>query len=158
MSDSNRSSDNSEQDSQPGQDTEKPNEGRDDTQGNDDQSQQQTGTSTAEKAVMILSTTFTVLLFVYAGWQLATPAVADAPEVSITGTEPVGNGSVAVTVQLQNPSDTGLITAAVESDCSSPPVAVSFSYIPADSTRTGTLVCPAETTEPSVTVVNWVSR
>lgn len=124
----------------------------------DDRQSAKQGTSTAEKAVMVISITFTVLLFAYAGWQMVSPPTAGPPEVSVVETTPLGNDSVAVTVRLRNPSDVGLITATVESNCSSPPAEVGFSYIPALSTRTGTLVCPSGTTDPSVSVANWVRR
>jgi hypothetical protein len=78
--------------------------------------------------------------------------------VTVVGTEPLPNGSVAVTVELRNPMDVGLVTATVESDCTSPPAEVQFSYVPASTRRTGTLVCPAGTTDPSVSMANWVSQ
>jgi hypothetical protein len=78
--------------------------------------------------------------------------------VSVVGTETVENGSVAVEVRLRNPRGVGLVTATAQSDCSSPPTQVEFSYVPAASTRTGTLVCPAGTTAPNVSLANWVAR
>lgn len=112
----------------------------------------------AEMAVIALSVAITVLLFAYAGWQMVTPPEGGTPEVSVVGTETMPNGNVAVTVRLRNPRDVGLITATVESSCSSPPTRVEMSFIPASSTRTATLVCPPGTTDPGVSVVNWVSR
>lgn len=114
--------------------------------------------STAEKAVTAISVAFTLLLFGYAAWQMATPPEAGTPEVTVSNTESLPNGSVAVTVGLRNPSDVGLVTVTVESGCEDPPPDVEFSYVPADSTRTGTLVCPEGTTNPSVSVSSWVSR
>ena len=43
-------------------------------------------TSTSEKAVMVISALFTVVLFAYAGWQIATTPEATAPQVSVVGT------------------------------------------------------------------------
>lgn len=114
------------------------------------------GPSTVAKAVMLISIVFTVLLFVYAGWQIATPPSTGPPQASVVGMDSLETGSVAVTVRLQNPSDVGLISATVESNCSSPPPEVQFSYVPARSTRTATLVCPPGTTDPAVSVANWV--
>ena len=124
----------------------------------DGQSEQQQGTSTVDKVIMVISVTVTVLLFAYAGWQIVTPPQGDTPQVSVVGTDTLRNGDVAVTVRLRNPKDVGLITATVESNCSSPPAEVQFSYVPASSTRSGTVVCPAGTTDPSVSIANWVSR
>lgn len=120
--------------------------------------QQQQEVTTAEKVVIAASVGFTLLLFAYAGWQMATPAPADVPQASVVGTDAYENGSVAVTVELRNPTDVGLVTATVELSCDSPPPEVQFSFVPASSTRTGTLVCPAGTMDPSVTVSSWVSR
>lgn len=116
------------------------------------------GTSTAEKAVIVISVAFTLLLFAYAGWQIATPPRTDVPQASVVGTEQLDDGSVAVTVRLRNPKDVGLVSATVESNCTTPPPQVEFSYVPASTTRTGTLVCPSGTTDPSASVANWVSR
>lgn len=114
--------------------------------------------STAEKAVITISVTFTLLLFAYAGWQMAVPQQADDPQVSVVGTEPMPDGSVAVRVRLRNPTDVGFVSVTVQSSCSSPPPAVQFSYVPALSSRTGTLVCPPGTTNPAVSIANWVSQ
>ena len=112
---------------------------------------------TAEKAMMAVSVLFTVAVLAYAGWQVVTsPAATPAPEAEVVGTETLSDGRVAVTVQLNNRLDRGLIVATVESQCASPPPSVQFSYLPADSTRTGTLVCPAGTENPSVSVASWV--
>ena len=116
------------------------------------------GPSTARRVVIGVSVAFTVLLFAYAGWQMVTPPQTDVPRASIVGTEAGQDGSVAVTVRLRNPKDVGLITATVESNCSSPPARVEFSFVPASTTRTGTLVCPPGTTDPTVSVASWVSR
>ncbi|WP_459194262.1 hypothetical protein [Halosimplex sp. J119] len=118
----------------------------------------QQGPSWAEKGVMVVSVAFTVLLFAYAGWQMVGTPTGETPQVSVEGTDPLENGSVAVTVRLRNPSDVGLVSATVEANCSSPPPEIGFSYVPAASTRTGTLVCPRRTTDPSVSVSSWVSR
>lgn len=122
----------------------------------DDESQGERETSGAEKAVMVISVSFTVLLFAYAGWQMAAAPDAESPEVTVVETAVLENDSVAVTVRVRNPTDAGLISATVESDCSFPPASVSFSYVPALSTRTGTLVCSPRTTNPSVSFENWV--
>jgi hypothetical protein len=125
--------------------------------GNGDGSEDQ-GTSTTEKAVIAVSVAFTVLLFAYGGWQVVTAPAADVPRASVVGTEPTASGDVAVTVRLTNPRDAGLVTATVESDCTSPPPEVQFQYVPASTTRTGTLVCPHGTTDPNVSVSSWVAR
>ena len=126
--------------------------------GQQQQSGQQRQASTIEKVVIAVSVTFTVLLFAYAGWQIVTTPQATTPEATVVGTERLDSGDVAVTVRLRNPRDVGLVTATVESDCASPPAEVQLSYVPASTTRTATLVCPPGTTDPTVSVANWVSR
>lgn len=110
----------------------------------------------AEKVVMVLSIGITIFLFAYAGWQITTPPQAEIPKATVVETKPLGNDSVAVTVELRNPRDVGLITATVESSCTSPPTQVEFSFVPASSTRTGTIVCPPGTTDPSASLSSWV--
>lgn len=122
------------------------------------QSDQQEQTSTAEKALIAISVAFTLFLFAYAGWQIVTPPQTDVPQASVVGTERLADGSVAVSVRLRNPADVGLVTATVESNCTTPPPSIEYSYVPASSNRTGTLVCPAGTTDPSVSVSNWMRR
>lgn len=109
-----------------------------------------------EKAIMALSIAVTILLFAYAASQALGASPSAPPEATVVGTEQLSDESVAVTVQIRNPRDTGLITATVESNCTNPPVEVQFSYLPADGEQTGVLVCPANTTSPNVSVSNWV--
>lgn len=52
----------------------------------DDRQSGKQETSTAEKAVMVISVTFTVLLFAYAGWQMASAPPTGPPEVSVVET------------------------------------------------------------------------
>lgn len=126
--------------------------------GDEGRSARDEGPSTAEKTVIALSVALTLVLFAYAGWQMAFGPTTAAPEVTVEGTDRLANDSVAVSVRLRNPSGAGLITATVQSNCSSPSQTVQFSYVPSASTRTGTLVCPPGTTEPSVSMANWISR
>lgn len=79
------------------------------------------GASTVEKGVTVVSVAFTLLLFAHVGWQMVVPPQTTTPQVSVGETEPMANGSVAVTVRLRNPANVGLITATVQSNCSSPP-------------------------------------
>lgn len=124
----------------------------------DSQSEQRQETSTLQTVVILVSVGLTVLLFAYAGWQMVVaPGTAVPPQVAIEETRSMANDSVAVDVRLRNPNSVGLVTATVQSDCSSPPPTVQFSYVPASSTRTGTLVCPPGTTNASVSMANWVS-
>lgn len=122
------------------------------------ESDQREETPWTEKAVIVLSVGLTLLFFGYAGWQIATPPSADEPQVSVVGTETMADGNVAVTVSLQNPTDVGLVSATVESDCATPPPGVQFTFVPAASNREGTLVCPPGTTDPSAALANWVSQ
>lgn len=127
-------------------------------QGSDDQSDGQDKPSTPEKAVMAVSIVFTVLLFAYAGWQMAMTPSGTTPQPTVVGTETLENGSVAVTVRLRNSQGIGLISATVSSNCTSPPAEYRFTYVPAVSDRKATLVCPPGTSDPSVSISNWESR
>lgn len=128
-----------------------------DRRGASDQ-QERRQASLAEKGVIVISIAFTLLLFIYAGWQIATEPAMDVPQVSVVETEALADGRVAVTVRLRNPNDVGLVSATVQSSCSSPPAEVQFSYVPASATSEGTVVCPSGTTDPSVSLANWVSQ
>lgn len=157
-------SENSQQGSNQQKQTDQNNSGGDSQSGSNSQSggskseQQQQRASRVEKGIIVISIILTLLLFSYAGWQIATPPQIEVPQSSVVGTEPLADGTVAVTVELQNPSDVGLISATIESNCTSPPPDIQFSYVPAASTRTGTIVCPPGTTDPSVSLSNWKSR
>jgi hypothetical protein len=113
-------------------------------------------TSNVEKAVMAVSIAFTVALFAFAGWQMIQTPVQTAPEATVIGTNTLENGSVAVSLRLRNPADVGFVSVTVESPCTNPPAEVSFSYVPADTIRTGTIICPSGTTDPTVEVSSWV--
>ncbi len=123
----------------------------------DDQSEQSDQPSTAETAAMVVSVGFALCLLAFAGWQIATPAAATAPEASVVDVAELQNGDLAVTVELRNPGGAGLVSATVESHCTTPPADVGFDYVPASSTRRGTVVCPPGTADPSVSVANWVT-
>ena len=114
------------------------------------------GTSTAEKVVMVISALFALSLLAYGGWQMVTTPSAAAPNATVVETDTLPSGDVAVSVRLRNPGDVGLISATVEADCTTPPPSVQLTYVPASSTRQGTLVCPPGTTSPNVSVANWV--
>ena len=114
-------------------------------------------TSTAEKAMMVVSVLFALSLVAYGGWQMATASDGRTPSATVVETESTPSGEVAVTVRLTNPGDVGLVTTTVQANCSTPPPSVQFTYVPASSTREGTLVCPSGTTSPNVSVVNWIT-
>lgn len=120
------------------------------------QSSGKQGTSTAQLAVMVVSVLFTLSLLAYGGWQVVTAPEATTPTVSVAETETLPVGDVAVTAQLSNPSYVGLVSATVEANCTTPPPSVELRYVPASSTRRATLVCPGGTTDPGVSVTDWV--
>lgn len=124
--------------------------------GGGDQSNGKQGASTVEKVVMVVSVLFALSLLAYGGWQMAVTPDATTPNATMVGTDATPSGDVAVTVRLRNPRDVGLVSATVESDCTTPSPEVQFTYVPASTTRQATLVCPPGTTAPDATVVNWV--
>lgn len=125
--------------------------------GGSGQSNAKRKTTTAQKVVMAVSVVFTLSLIVYGGWQMATAEEAVTPNATVVGTQTMPGGDVAVTVQLTNPGDVGLVSTTVEANCSMPPPSVELTYVPASSTRRATLVCPSGTTAPNVSVTNWVT-
>ncbi len=117
------------------------------------------GTGVAGIVLAGASAVFTILVVAYVGWHLVMgPEPPSEPEATVVGTQTLPDGAVAVTVELRNPYDRGLARATVESACTTPPAEVSFSMVPADSTVTGTLVCPPGTTTPRVSVAGWVKE
>ncbi|MFB6164786.1 MAG: hypothetical protein ABEJ31_06460 [Haloarculaceae archaeon] len=111
-----------------------------------------------EKTVMAISAALTVVLFAYAGWQLVAASTGTAPTATVVGTDRLPDGSTAVHVRLHNGLESGLVSATVESACDSPPPSVQFQYVPADGVRQGTIVCPANATDPNASVANWIKR
>ena len=126
--------------------------------GGDRRSTRRQGISTIQKIVIVVTVAFTLFLFAYAGWEILTPPAAEAPQASVVETERTADGEVAVTVQVYNPKDVGLISVTVQSHCSSQSVQVQLSYVPASATRTGTVVCPPGKTDPRVSIESWMTR
>lgn len=121
------------------------------------QSRNEQRTTTAEKAVMVVSVLFTLSLITYGGLQMVTTPDGTTPNAAVVETEPLPSGEVAVTIRLTNPGDVGLISTTIAANCSTPQPSVQLTYVPASSTRQGTLVCPPDTTNPNVSVTNWVT-
>lgn len=112
--------------------------------------------STAEKVVMGISVTFTVLLFAYVLWQAIITPSAVSPEANVIGTSTMTDGDVRVRVELINNQDIGLTLATVEVDCSSPPPELEFQHVPADGRVTGYVTCPSGTSSPEASVSTWI--
>lgn len=112
--------------------------------------------SVAEKVLTAISVAFTVALFAYVIWQATFVPNGGVPRATVVGTETLSDGSVRVNVRFANPGDVGLVTATVEANCTRPPPEVQFENVPADGRREGTVVCPAGTTAPNVSVSSWV--
>lgn len=129
--------------------------GSDDGDRESDEEQNQ-GSSAAEKVLTGISIAFTVLLFSYVALQAVQPPDGTHPQAHVVGTDEASNGSVVVRVELTNAGNAGLISATVETDCERPPPDVTFEYVPAGDRERGTLVCPAGTTRPNVSVSSWV--
>lgn len=120
------------------------------------QGQQNQGPGTAEKVMTTISVVVTVLLFGYVAWHAVQPPTGATPEAQVVGTEALSNGSILVRAELTNPSHKGLISATVEASCGQPPPSTSLSYVPAGGREQAVLVCPPNTTDPSVSVSAWV--
>lgn len=114
------------------------------------------GPSTMEKVVMVVSVTFTVLLFAYVVWQAAVTPSGVAPEANVIGTSQMADGDVRVNVEIVNSQDIGLLTATVEVDCTTPAPSVDFQHVPADGRMTGYLTCPPGTSNATASVSAWI--
>lgn len=110
-----------------------------------------------EKVVMVASVLFTLSLFGFAIWHSLTGASAAAPAVGVTESEATVDG-VQYTVELRNEGDVGLVSATVVVRCTDPPTTFTFANVPAGGHREGTVVCPAGTSDPTVSVVTWVQE
>lgn len=113
------------------------------------------GVSRIEFAVIVASVAFTVLLFSTAVWYAATGPTGVNPSARVTDTQRRGDG-VAVTVELVNVGDVGLVQTTVEVTCADRSAQLQFENVPAGGRRTGTVVCPSGGTDPEASVVNWV--
>ena len=121
-----------------------------------DQGSEDSGPSTVEKAVMVISVGFTLALFAFVIAQALTTPTAVNPTVSVLGTQPMENGDVRVEVRLTNPSDVGIQFATAQVNCTSPPPEIQFQHIPADDYQIGYVVCPSGTTDPNASVSSWI--
>ena len=113
------------------------------------------GPSLADRLIVVTSTVFTLLLFAYVIWQGATTPIDASPTATVVGTDTLQDGSVEVTVEFENPQDIGLVSATVEVDCGTPPPELTFDHVPADDRRTGYVICPSGTENPSASVTSW---
>lgn len=114
------------------------------------------GASWAERLLMAISVAFTLALFAFVIWQGATTPTAGEPTAQVAGTETLPSGDVRVAVTVRNPQDVGLIRATVEVDCDTPPPELQFEHLPAEDRRTGHVICPPGTENPTATVSTWV--
>lgn len=105
---------------------------------------------------MAASVVFTVLLFAFVLWQASTTAAVAEPAATVTETEPLPGGDVKVTVSFRNAQDIGLVAATVEVDCDAPPPEITFEHVPAGDRRTGHVVCPSGTENPTASVSTWI--
>lgn len=105
---------------------------------------------------MVASAGFTLLLFTYLLWQAVTTGGAADPMATVIGTEPLPSGDVKVNVALRNAQDVGLVMATVEVDCDTPPSELTFEHVPADDRRTGHVICPPGTENPTASVSTWI--
>lgn len=110
--------------------------------------------SAAEWAVMAVSVAVTLLLFGFVAWHAATTPADAIPEATVTGTQPAEDGRVIVAVEVYNPGNTGLKSVTVSADCANG--SITFEHVPTDDRRSGTLVCPAGTEDPSAAVLSWI--
>lgn len=124
--------------------------------GNGDGGSDDDGPSGAEKAVMAISVGFTLALFAFVVWQAMTTPTGVPPQASVIGTQSMSDGSVTVSVRLDNPSDVGLQMATVEVDCTSPPPEIQFQNVPADDYQIGYVNCPSGTSNPNASVSWWI--
>lgn len=111
--------------------------------------------STVERAMTVVSVAFTLALLGLVVWQSMTAPAEVQPQVGVVSVENGTDGRVEVAVELVNVGSVGLDSATVEVDCTSPPRSVTVEHVPASGRRQATVVCPAGTTDPDVSVASW---
>ena len=108
-----------------------------------------------EKAIMAATAILVALLLGYMTWQaIALPRVS--PEATLVSTRTLPSGDVEAIVMLSNPGAKGLRDVGVEVKCGEQPMEITFSFVPAHSTREGTAVCPPGTQNPEVGISFYV--
>lgn len=115
------------------------------------------GPTRAEQAFMALSVVLTLALVGHLAYQAATAPAAAHPEARIEHVERLADGSLAVTVRLENSGGQGMRLVEVEVDCGAPPPSLTLDNIPAESHRVAVLVCPAGDPPTTARVVAWYS-
>lgn len=114
------------------------------------------GPTAAEWAVTVLSVAVTLLLLGFVVWHAATTPADAPPAATVVGTETTDDGSVLVTVEVYNPRRVGLKSVTVASDCSDE--SLTFTHVPTDARRTGTVVCQPGTEDPGASVRAWIDE
>lgn len=110
--------------------------------------------SASEWVVMAVSIILTLSLFGYVAWHAVSTPTDVTPDVSVAETQTLEDGRIVITVELYNPGSPGLESVTVSADCSNE--SLTFTHLPMDARQTGSLVCPAGTDEPSVSVRSWI--
>lgn len=113
------------------------------------------GSTWIERLLMAASVAFTIVLFSFVIWQASTTPATAEPTANVTGTETLPGGDVRGTVAFRNAQDVGLVMSTVEVDCDTPPPELTFEHVPADDRRTGYVICPPDTGNPTATVSTW---
>lgn len=112
------------------------------------------GPSPAARVVMVVSAAFTAAVFGYLLYEAVTAEAGD-PYAEVVRTEARPDGLL-VEVRLVNPGGAGMRDAEVEVKCGDPPIAVHFTNVPAEATRTALVLCPPDTQgAPEVGVAWW---
>jgi uncharacterized protein (TIGR02588 family) len=109
-----------------------------------------------ERAIVVASALLIAGMLGYVIWQAAvTPTPAD-PVATVDAVEPMPDTDrQQVSVRVENRGGTGLTSVRATVRCGGLESSLEFAYLSPGGRRTGTVVCPADTT-PEVAVENWV--
>ncbi|WP_255196186.1 hypothetical protein [Halorarius litoreus] len=109
-----------------------------------------------ERVIVAMSILLIVGTLGYVGLQAATASEGAEPTATIIAVDPTADiAGQQVTVQFDNRKATGLLSAQVGVQCGSVSRTLSFTHVPAQGHRTGTVICPAATT-PEASVETWI--
>lgn len=115
------------------------------------------GADLLEWAIVVASVLLVLGTLVFVGLQATGTTANGVPSATVEGVEPMPGPDAdrsQVRVRLDNRRGAGLSTVSVTVHCGDAVRSLSFEHVPAGGHRTGTVVCPGDST-PVAEVVSW---
>ena len=109
----------------------------------------------AARALMVASTLVVAALFAYVVYQAVTAPAGGEPQAQVVSNETTAEGDLRVEVAVTNKAERGLRQLVVEVPCEEPAPQATLTNIPAQGQRRAILLCPAESSNVTASIVSY---